>query len=160
MDNAITNRPKKLDMPVCCACGAEAMRAFAGYCRICGKDLREGYRPLDSLRSSYGLQGVVLTEQREQPIVSSEELFPADKNNAAEIARAFLVYSLVPYLGLIFVPGAIVFGCVGLYLAKTRPWNGGARTSGYTIVLAFTVTGSQIVLWWLLYLIPTLGRQF
>jgi hypothetical protein len=142
----------------CSACGTRASREFARFCRVCGKILGEDYEPLDSLRASYRLQGK--TFQFETKLVREKlNLFEENKNSASSMAWAFVVYSLVPYLGILFCPGAILMGGIGIYISYRKPYLGGGRTAAYGIVLGFVVSAIQIFLWWLLYLIPELGRQ-
>src|SRR6476620_11247187 len=80
---------------ICSACGTEARRRFARFCRVCGKLLQEDYEPLDTLRSSYRLQGKIFSVESER-IKEATNLFAENKNSASETASAFLVYSLVP----------------------------------------------------------------
>ncbi len=142
----------------CSACGAETGREFAKFCRVCGKLLLEEYQPLDALRASYRLQGKNFqfekSDERE-----TENLFEENKNSASETASAFVVYSLVPYLGILFCPGAFVMGGIGVFISHRKPYLGGGKTSVYSIVLSVIIFFIQILLWWLLYIIPELGRN-
>ena len=143
---------------VCPACGTEAKREFAKFCRVCGKLLNEDYEPLDTLRASYRLQGKPFSAQakaRQEEIV----LFEENKNSASSTAWAFVVYSLVPYIGILFCPGALLMGGIGVFVSYRKPYLGGGRTSAYSIILSFVVFAVQIFLWWLLYIIPELGKQ-
>jgi hypothetical protein len=70
------------------------------------------------------------------------------------IARAFATYSLVPYLGILFCPGAVVIGTVGVIRSYRAD-----RTSGRSICYASTIVGIvvlaiQLLLWWVLYRVP------
>lgn len=141
----------------CPACGTEAKREFARFCRVCGKILFEDYEPLDALRASYRMQGKTLRFDQKQ-IQETTSLFEENKNSASSTAWAFVVYSLVPYIGILFCPGAILMGGVGIFVSYRKPYLGGARTSVCSILLGFVVLGIQIFLWWLLYIIPELGR--
>src|SRR5688500_4448995 len=87
---------------ICSACGAEATRETAKFCLTCGKLLREDYQPLDTLRASYRLQGKSfgLEAPRKEETV---DLFQLNKNSVSETAWACFVYSLVPYLGILFI---------------------------------------------------------
>jgi hypothetical protein len=143
---------------ICPACGTKVEREFARFCRVCGKILFEEYEPLDALRASYRMQGKTLRFDR-KPLQETTNLFEENKNSASSTAWAFLVYSLVPYLGILFCPGAILMGGVGIFVSYRKPYLGGTRTSIYTIVLSFVVFSVQIFLWWLLYIIPELGRS-
>lgn len=140
----------------CPACGAEAVRASAVYCLICGKHLGEGYQPLDTLRSSYRLQGrafLMENNKYEEP----RDLFAVNRNTVSEIAWACFVYSLVPYLGILFVPFTILIGTAGIGVFLRRPSLGGGRLAGVSIGLSVVVCGVQVFLWWLLYIIPELA---
>lgn len=66
-------------------------------------------------------------------------------------ARASIVYSLVPYVGVIFLPAAAIFSIVAF-----------ARDRGAAAKLLQTaiVAGVQVFLWSLLYVVPTLNREF
>lgn len=142
----------------CPACGAEAVRAAAVYCLICGKDLGEGYQPLDTLRSSYRLQGrafLIENNKSEEP----RDLFAVNRNTVSEMAWACFVYSLVPYLGILFVPFTILIGTAGIGVFLRRPALGGGKLAGVSIGLSFVVFGAQIFLWWLLYIIPELAGR-
>ena len=75
-------------------------------------------------------------------------------SNTIATARAFAIYSLVPYLGIVFCPGAVVIG--GLSLVQSfRNAELDRRTSSYLCI----ATGSivlvvQLLLWWILYKVP------
>lgn len=140
---------------VCAACGTEARRESASFCLVCGKSLDEDYEPLDALRASYNLQGKSFAvEEKTEEI----DLFERNKNSISQTAYACLVYSFVPYLGILFIP--FTFGIGGYaYLTATRqPHLGGKKLALTTISTSFFVLAMQIFLWWLLYVIPELGR--
>ena len=143
---------------ICSACGTEIEREFSKFCRVCGKLLLEEYQPLDSLRASYRLQGKSFQFEKSDK-QKAENLFEENKNSASATASAFVVYSLVPYLGILFCPGAFVMGGIGALVARRKPYLGGGRTSLYSIILSIIIFAIQILLWWLLYLIPELGRS-
>jgi len=142
----------------CSACGTEIEREFSKFCRVCGKLLLEDYQPLDTLRASYRLQGKSFQFETSDEL-EAEDLFEENKNSASVTASAFVVYSLVPYLGILFCPGAFVMGGIGAFAAHRKPFLGGGRTSLYSIILSIVIFAIQILLWWLLYLIPELGRR-
>src|SRR5882724_3260502 len=82
------------------------------------------------------------------------QLDQSNQNTASAIARAFATYALVPYLGILFCPGAVVMGSVGLARSYRMPQLGG-RTGAYTsIVVGLVVLVVQLVLWWVLYKVP------
>jgi len=142
---------------ICSACGAEIEREFSKFCRVCGKLLLEEYQPLDTLRASYRLQGKSFQFEKSDER-QAENLFEENKNSASATASAFVVYSLVPYLGILFCPGAFVMGGIGAFVAYRKPFLGGGKTSIYSIALSVVIFAVQILLWWLLYIIPELGR--
>ena len=142
---------------VCAACGAQMTGDAAKFCRVCGKLLREDYQPLDRLRASYRLQGKSFAFENARE-TEDENLFNENKNAASETARACVVYSLVPYLGILFCPLALLTGGVGVINAYRKPYLGGGKTSFYSIAFTFLILAVQLLLWWLLYIIPELGR--
>ncbi len=142
----------------CSACGAQARRDSARFCLVCGKTLNEDYQPLDNLRASYRLQGQSFPVEQQKP--SGEiNLFETNRNPVAQTAWACLVYSMVPYLGILFVPLTFVVGGFGIIAARRQPQIGGRKLAVACFLLSFVVLGIQIFLWWLLYIIPELGRQ-
>lgn len=150
------------DNLICSACGAESRRENARFCLICGKLLREDYEPLDRLRASYNLQGKDFAFGGENKVEKKEEitnLFEQNKNSVAQTAWACLVYSLVPYLGILFVPFTFFIGGFGFVVARRQPHLGGRKLALVSFFLSFIVLAVQIFLWWLLYIIPEIGRQ-
>ncbi len=143
---------------ICSACGAQATRETAKFCLTCGKLLREGYQPLDTLRASYRLQGKTfgLENPKKEEVT---DLFQLNKNPISETAWACFVYSLVPYLGILFVPLTIIVGSFGYVISLNQPQLGGRKLSLASVGLSFVVLAVQIFLWWLLYIIPELARQ-
>lgn len=86
---------------------------------------------------------------------------PVRENGASATARAFATYSLVPYLGILFCPGAFLMGGVGVIRSYSLPAGLGRRTSYLSILVGFTVFCVQLFLWWILYKAPEwaqLGR--
>jgi len=81
------------------------------------------------------------------------------ENGAAATAMAFVTYALVPYLGILFCPGALVFGGVGLVRAWRAPQAGHARHAALSLALGLLVLCAQILLWWILYKVPGWARQ-
>lgn len=158
-EKQFANRQPQISYRVCSACGAQAKRKFAKYCPDCGKSLWEDYQPLDSLRASYRLQGKNFqAKQIQKP--DPENLYKKDKNAALELAWAFLVYSMVPYLGILFAPGAIFMGSVGVINAYRNLHHSNLKSSLYNIIMSLAVLSIQLLLWWLLYVIPEIGRNF
>lgn len=142
----------------CPACGGEAVRPGARFCLTCGKSMEEGYRPLDSLRSSYRMQGrSFLMENRDSDEV--ERLFEANRNPVSQMTWACFVFSLVPYLGVLFIPFTFLIGIAGIGVYLRRRSVGGTRLIFASMGLSVPVFGVQVFLWWLLYIIPELGRN-
>ena len=147
-------RPTLSSSPTCAACGAEARRETASFCLVCGKSLDEDYEPLDALRASYHLQGKSFIVEKQEVT----RLFEQDKNSISQTAWACLVYSFVPYLGILFVPFTVGIGSFAYLTALRQPDLGGRKLALTSIALSFVVLAMQIFLWWLLYIIPELGK--
>ncbi len=141
----------------CSACGAETRRLSAKFCFTCGKLLREDYQPLDTLRASYRLQGksFQLENVRQN---HSADLFRREENEVANTAWACCVYSMVPYLGILFIPFTIIIGFSGVAVSYRNPRLGGKNLALISVGLSIGILFVQILLWALLYLIPELGR--
>jgi hypothetical protein len=86
-------------------------------------------------------------------------LFEKNENSVSETAWACVVYSFVPYLGILFVPFAFLVGSFGVLVSYRKPYLGGRRLSLVSIGLSFVVLVVQIFLWWLLYFIPEIGKR-
>ncbi|MCA1593008.1 MAG: hypothetical protein LC754_10240 [Acidobacteria bacterium] len=163
----------------CPACGGAARRDAARYCATCGRRLNgEDYFPTDTLRASYHQQraprhptlkpaascGVTRPVRRQPPVntrrarTSSAMPLTANQNGASTTALAFVTYALVPYLGILFCPGALLCGSVGLVRSVRAPHIGGRRASATSIVLGVLILGAQLVLWWILYKVPEWSR--
>src|SRR5215207_3257012 len=146
---------------ICPACGTAARRDEARFCSTCGRALEDSYLPADALRSSYHLQ--------HQPAVGGRRPSPGPRtppprtkinmtstfsgehgNGAATTALAFVTYSLVPYLGILFCPGAILLGAVGLAHSLRTPHRGGRRASWASVAFGLLIFGVQILLWWII----------
>lgn len=142
----------------CPACGAEARRETAQFCQVCGKLLMEDYQPLDTLRSSNRLQGqsFLVENARREEITN---LFPKNENAIIETAWACLVYSFVPYLGILFVPLAFGVGVFGFAVSFRQPNSDGRKLALVSVGLSVVMLTVQIFLWWLLYFIPEIGKQ-
>ena len=72
-------------------------------------------------------------------------------------ARAFATYALVPYLGILFCPGAVLLGTVGV--VRSYRSNHVSRESYRLTCYASTIVGVvvlafQLFLWWVLYQVP------
>ncbi|HEX9962482.1 MAG TPA: hypothetical protein VGB00_16220 [Pyrinomonadaceae bacterium] len=149
---------RTIELLICSACGSEARRGNAKFCLTCGKLLREDYQPLDALRASYRMQGKTFSlDQPKREEV--ENLFERNDNSVSETAWACVVYSFVPYLGILFVPLALLIGSFGVFVSYRKPRVGGRKLSLVSVGLSFVVLIVQIFLWWLLYIIPEIGKQ-
>ena len=77
-------------------------------------------------------------------------------------ARAFATYSLVPYLGILFCPGAVVFGAVGVVRSYRSPQVSGDSARGVcyaSTIVGLVVLAVQLLLWWILYQAPMWANQ-
>jgi hypothetical protein len=156
----------------CDSCGARARRPEARFCATCGRVLGGGYFPADSLRASYRFErapaeqgtaarrGARRTFPRVRPSRTGREFMPGGRESgAAATAFAFVTYALVPYLGILFCPGALLFGGVGLVRAWRAPGAAqSARASALGLALGLLVLCAQLVLWWILYKVPEWAR--
>jgi hypothetical protein len=73
-------------------------------------------------------------------------------------ARAFAIYSLVPYLGIVFCPGAVLFGTVGVirsYRSQQLTKESGRRVCYASTIVGLVVLAIQLMLWWILYQAPS-----
>jgi len=80
-------------------------------------------------------------------------------NGLAGTARAFATYSLVPYLGILFCPGAVLVGTVGVVSSYNSRHSSSQIAAVRTACYLSTATGAivligQLLLWWILYQVP------
>ena len=73
---------------------------------------------------------------------------------ASTTALAFMTYALVPFLGILFVPGAILVGAAGLFYSYRAPDRGGRRASYASIFLGLLILCVQLLLWWIIINVP------
>jgi hypothetical protein len=92
-------------------------------------------------------------------MMTNEVLFEENNNSISEMAWAFTVYSLVPYLGILFVPFGIICGGFAVYFSFKNPQIGGRKLSINSIIASFVIFFVQILFWYLLYIIPELARK-
>ena len=151
----------------CPACGAESRRGDARFCSTCGRVLEDSYLPADALRSSYHLQHRPGTGSRKKPqgavrtdIHMTSGFSAHHGNGPATTALAFMTYSLVPYLGILFCPGAVLLGAVGLVYSVRAPHIGGRRAAYASIGFGLLILGVQILLWWIIIKVPEWTRPF
>lgn len=154
---------------ICPACGQTPRRVDARFCSACGHCLDESYLPANALRASYNLQrrrsssaGQSGKLASAKPLKSSmSSIYPArNGNGASTTALAFVTYALVPYLGILFCPGALLMGGVGLYNSYRSPERGGRRASYLGLCLGLLIFCAQLFLWWILYKIPEWAGSF
>jgi hypothetical protein len=145
----------------CLACGAAARRVEARFCSACGRSLDESYLPADALRASYNLQHRRAVSRNGggtngKPLkISMSSIVPVpNKNGASTTALAFVTYALVPYLGILFCPGAVLMGGIGLYKSYRAPERGGRRASSLGVMFGLLIFCAQLFLWWILYKVP------
>lgn len=81
-------------------------------------------------------------------------LFEERRDLTKDTAWASVVYSLVPYLGILFVPVAIFASLILL----VRGEESAGHASRY-ILFSLAIGAFQVFLWWLLYFIPTIGAN-
>lgn len=155
---------------ICPACGACARRTEARYCATCGRSLGErGYLPADTLRASYHQQrrhpSLVSPHTPHRSCILRRRLptglgwYPRPQHATAR-AYALLNLALVPYLGLLFCPGVIVLGSIGLWRARhAPPRHNSVRTARRCVMLGLIICGAQIFLWWLLYNVSPWARR-
>ena len=73
------------------------------------------------------------------------QLFDDERPFASSAVWACVVYSLVPFVGVVFVPLIFVFGVIVLARGER---TFGAMGAGVAILIM------QLVLWWLMYVVP------
>ena len=73
-------------------------------------------------------------------------LFEEKKPLATSAVWACAVYSLVPFVGVVFVPFVLVFGLVAV--SRGDPVDRRALAAGVLILIV------QLILWWLMYAVP------
>ncbi|MFN2455827.1 MAG: DUF4190 domain-containing protein [Pyrinomonadaceae bacterium] len=170
------NSSEPLKLFNCPACGAGARREEARYCATCGREFSEtnDYLPADSLRASYHEQSrerhesFLMRATNNHPEARAHQSLMATRvarsernlNGAAQLSLAFATYAVVPYLGILFCPGAIIVGFVGLARVHRSPQINGRRASLAGIVIGLLVLCVQLFLWWILYEVPKWARGF
>src|SRR2546423_2567646 len=153
----------------CHACGAGARRWDARYCSTCGHALGEDYFPTASLRASYrferpsaprrsGALGRSRARRRPARATFGRKATARKKGNGVSAtALAFVTYALVPYLGILFCPGALLLG--GFGLLRRAPRAAARREYALSFALGLLILCAQLLLWWLLYKVPEWSRR-
>jgi hypothetical protein len=141
---------------VCPACGGVARRASARFCATCGRSLGAGdYLPTDTLRASYHHQ------HNRPPLVPGHQPHRAcigrfgpardpraePQDGVLRIARALVVYALIPYLGILFCPCAVIMGGSAWLYARRAPECGSPRAAVRYVILAIVIFYAQTFLW-------------
>jgi hypothetical protein len=80
------------------------------------------------------------------------------RSTAADIGRAFATYALVPYLGILFCPGALMIGGAGVFRSQRLRADRGVYRD--LMLLATLESVAQLLLWWILYKVPEWSRGF
>jgi hypothetical protein len=78
----------------------------------------------------------------------------------AATARAFATYSLVPYVGILFCPGAVVVGGLGVVESYRSRQSDYRVACCISVIVGLMVLGVQSLLWWILYKVPVWARGF
>ena len=94
------------------------------------------------------------TPLRTTTATESLELFADGNALRSNPAWACTVYAMVPYLGVLFIPPALLMSGYLLVRAE-RPDE--ARNAMLCITVGSIILVVQLILWWLLYLIPEIG---
>ena len=77
----------------------------------------------------------------------------------AATAKAFATYSLVPYLGIVFCPGAVLLGTVGVVRSYRSGRVSSDSSCGMSLIVGLVVLAVQLLLWWILYQVPVWTNQ-
>lgn len=176
--NAAGRATRWPEMEACPACGASVRRKGARFCATCGRSLeRADYFPTDALKASYHRPPARPITESPRPAATRTQTrfvkpprprprprqksvpFNVNRNGASTTAMAFVTYALVPYLGIIFCPGALLMGGIGLVRARRTPHDGGQRTSIMSIALGLLLFCAQLLLWWILYKVPEWSQR-
>lgn len=83
-----------------------------------------------------------------------DRLFGKEETNASGLAWAGLVYSLVPYLGVIFLPFVFIIGVAALLSAFMDSKTEVIWDVSKCLLIGAAVLMVQIILWWLLFMVP------
>jgi len=84
-----------------------------------------------------------------------------EQSSLAATARAFATYSLVPYLGILFCPGAVVVASVGLMKlsAESLADRDSRRICVNSLLVGVGLLAIQLTLWWILYKVPIWAKE-
>ena len=96
-----------------------------------------------------------MADQGEANSVKETSLFGDKKPFAGSAVWACAVYSLVPLVGVVFLPFIFVFGVVAVVKGDGGHQQSALRAMASGLVILVV----QLVLWWLLYAVPKWGVQ-
>lgn len=82
-----------------------------------------------------------------------------NRSGVSATALAFVTYALVPYLGILFCPGAVVLGGLGLLRSRRTRHAHTRRDSAVSVALGLAIFCVQLLLWWILYKVPEWSRN-
>ena len=82
-----------------------------------------------------------------------------NRSGVSATALAFVTYALVPYLGILFCPGAVVLGGLGLLCSRHATHARTRRDSALSVMLGLAIFCVQLLLWWILYKVPEWSRN-
>ena len=145
----------------CPECGTDGLRGYARYCMRCGWAFEDPmYLPVAALQATYNFRdqrkSFLQADESNSSMRRSKVTKPksTNGNGASSTALAFVTYSLVPYLGILFCPGAVVMGGIGLIRQWRLPHVGGRKASYAGVVCGLVIFSAQVFLWWMLYKVP------
>lgn len=141
----------------CAACGQVGNRLTARYCSACGQDLNSDFSPARSLMASY-------YQQRTRALAVVGRVEPALGTIAREdgltaFAFAFVTFSVVPFLGIMFCPIALLFS-VCCFARRTTHARTELTKPAVAIALTLVISVAQIGLWWMLVQVPGATPRF
>ena len=82
--------------------------------------------------------------------------FASESPLSSSVTFACNVYSMVPYIGIIFVPLAALFGGRDYLAARRADDSARARSALRFLGVSVSLIIFQLFLWSLLYIVPTL----
>jgi hypothetical protein len=83
------------------------------------------------------------------------ELFEQKKPFASSAVWACTVYSLVPFVGIVFIPFVFLFGIVAAMTGHGSQRRSAVKAMGAGVLVLIV----QAVLWWLMYMVPDWSRE-
>ena len=114
--------------------------------------------PLQECATREKLVSVLLVPTHKPGSITAETGSSRSGSKAlADTAWACTVYSMVPYVGIIFVPFAIVLGVANYFSDRSKSDDRGTRRAIGLIGGSVAILAVQVFLWWLLYVIPEIG---